>query len=89
MGTINTQARAIDETTDLGIGFLIVESGEGAYEPVAPVSTIGEAREMASHDLYRRMQRLNRAEDPICPARYLIWARSDSGEYQVITTIEV
>jgi hypothetical protein len=51
----NGRRNITDETTDLGIGLLIAESEDGAYEPVAPVSTIREAREMASNDLRGRM----------------------------------
>ena len=34
------RTRTITETTDLGIGMLILENEEGVYQPVAAVSTI-------------------------------------------------
>jgi hypothetical protein len=45
----NGRSRVIEETTELGIGILIAESQAGAYKPVALVSTIREARDMAMH----------------------------------------
>ncbi len=62
----NGRSRVIEETTELGIGMLIAESEDGAYEPVAPVSTIREARDMAREDLRGRMADLEEGGDHRC-----------------------
>jgi hypothetical protein len=80
--------RAINETTELGIGILVAESENGAYEPVAPVSTIREATDMASGDLRRRMDSLENGSEPLCPARHRVWARDDRGEFTSVAEIE-
>ena len=84
----NRRERVIRETTDLGIGFLIAESEDGAYQPVGAVTTISEAREIAASDMCLRMDRLDQGSDPMCPARYLVWARGDGGEYATVAEIE-
>ena len=84
----NRRERVIGETTDLGIGFLIAESEDGAYQPVGAVMTIGEAREIVATDMRRRMSRLEQGSDPMCPVRYLVWARGDGGEYTTVAEIE-
>jgi hypothetical protein len=83
-----TQQRTITETTDLGIGMLIAESEEGAYQPVGAVSTIREGREIAASDMRRRVHRLEQGSDPMCPTRYLVWAQGDGGEYTTVAEIE-
>jgi hypothetical protein len=85
---VTRQRRVIGETTDLGIGMLIAESEDGAYEPVGAVSTIREGREIAASDMRRRMHRPEQGGDPMCPARYLIWAQVDGGEYATVAEIE-
>ena len=82
------QTRTITETTDLGIAMLIAESDEGAYQPVAAVSTIREAREIAAGDMRRRMHHLDGGSDPMCPATYLVWAQGDRGEYATVAEID-
>jgi hypothetical protein len=82
------QQTTITETTDLGIGMLIAESEDGAYQPVAAVSTIREAREMAHSDLRGRMSRFEKGEEPMYPARYLVWARNDRGDFVTVAEIE-
>ena len=84
----NRRERLIGETTDLGIGFLIAESEDGAYQPVGAVTTILEAREIAASDMCLRMDRLEQGSDPMCPTRYLVWARGDRGEYATVAEIE-
>jgi hypothetical protein len=84
----NGRNRVIEETTELAIGILIAESEDGAYEPVAPVSTIREASDMASHDLRGRMSSLEMGEEPMCPALYRVWARNDRGEFTPVAEIE-
>ena len=83
-----TQQRTITESTDLGIGLLIAESEDGEYQPVGAVSTIREAREIAESDMRRRTHRLDQGSDPMCPARYLVWAQGDGGEYATVAEIE-
>ncbi len=74
--------------TDLGIAMLIAEDEEGHHEPVAVVSTINEAKEIAESDFRGRMRRLERGDDPgLCPYLYLIWARGIDGEYRVASEI--
>jgi hypothetical protein len=80
--------RTITETTDLGIGLLIAESEDGDYQPIGAVMTIREAREIAANDIRRRMHRLEQGSDPMCPARYLVWAQGDGGEYSTVAEIE-
>jgi len=83
--TTNHQASGfavpLTETTDLGIAMLIVESADGAYQPVAPVSSIREAREIANRDRTSRIEDLDRGGEPLCPERYVVWARGATGEY--------
>ena len=75
--------------TDLGLAMLIVEDGEGHYEPVANAATIDEAKELAADDLRCRRERLERDEDPgLCPYSYKLWARGIDGEFRVACEIE-
>ena len=60
---------------------------EEGYE-VIPASTIREAREIAASDMRRRTHRLGQGSDPMCPARYLVWAQGDGGEYATVDEIE-
>jgi hypothetical protein len=80
--------RVIGETTDLRIGFLIAESEDAAYQPVGAVSTIREGREIADNDMRRRMARLEQGSEPMYPARYLVWAQGDGGEYAAVAEFE-
>lgn len=70
--------RLTDET-DLGNAMLIAEDDAGGYLPLGSVSTIAEAREIAQQDLGRRMQQLDRGDEPFCPAIYRVWARGLDG----------
>jgi hypothetical protein len=69
---------------DLGIAFLVAETEEGQYEPISPVVTINDAREIASQDMRIRMCDLERGGAPACPEAYRVWARGDRGTYSVI-----
>ncbi|HEY4085295.1 MAG TPA: hypothetical protein VGM43_05115 [Bryobacteraceae bacterium] len=80
--------RAIDENTSIGIGFLVAESQKGTYEPVAAVSSINEAREIAADDLRRRIRRMEQGGDPMCPAQYVAWAQGIEGIYVRVAEIE-
>ena len=85
----NGFAIPLENDTDLGLALLIVEDEEGHYEPVANVSTINEAKELAADDLRRRRERLERDEDPgLCPYAYKLWARGTDGEFRVACEIE-
>ncbi|MGA7410352.1 MAG: hypothetical protein WBW33_07690 [Bryobacteraceae bacterium] len=75
--------------TELGLALLIAENEEGHYEPVAHVSTINEAKELAADDLRRRRERLERDEDPrLCPCTYKLWAHGIEGDFRVACEIE-
>ena len=79
---------AIDESAELGFGTLLVaEDEEGGYEPVALVSTLREARELAAEDFRSRLADVENGKDTLCPARYATWVRRSAG-YTVLTAIE-
>ena len=74
----NASAKTIEikEDANLGIAMLVAEFGEGSYQPVAAVSSINEAREIAASDLRARTTELERGGEPACPERYVVGARS-------------
>ncbi len=84
----NGRSRVIEEMTELGIGMLIAEAEDGAYEPIAPVSTISEATDMAKEDLRIRMADLEGGGEPMCPSLYRVWARNDRGEFTRVAEID-
>ncbi len=86
--TATKQKRVIGETTNLGIGFLIAESEEGAYQPVGAVATIREAREIADNHMRGRMRQLEAGNEPMYPFRYKVWARGDAGEFSAVAEFE-
>ena len=63
----------LTEETNLGIGMLIAEFEGGGYQPIASVSTIAEAREIAAADMDRRIREHAKDEDTPCPACYKVW----------------
>jgi hypothetical protein len=73
--------------TDLGLATLVIEYDTGAYEPLAIASTINEAREFAAADLAARMRRLERGEEPECPACYKLWAQGVDGRYLTVPVV--
>lgn len=74
----------LTDATDLGLAMLIAESEGSQYEPVAVVSTIGEAREIAASDLRGRMRGLERDQDPgLCPHAYTVWANGIDGDHRI------
>ena len=83
-------ARDVQQTTtndakNLGLAMLIAEDEEGHYEPIAPVSSIAEAREIAQSNLRGKMRRLERDEDPgLCPDFYKVWAQGIDGGYRPV-----
>ena len=78
----------IDETADLGFALLVAEGEEGGYEPVAMVSTIREAREIADNDFEIRMVAINKGAEPMYPARYAVWKQGERGTYRIVSTFE-
>ena len=64
----------ITDETNLGIALLIAEDDGGTYEPVGPVATIAEAREIANRDYGIRQGKLQNSGEPLCPAAYKVWA---------------
>jgi len=78
----------IEPDTDLGSGLLIARSEDGAYEPVSAVSTINEAIEIARGNFQRRLNELDRGGEPMCPERYVVWARNREGDYEIVSEIE-
>src|SRR5450432_2414357 len=73
---------------DLGIAFLIAETEDGQYEPIGPVNTVGDARELAEDDMRCRTRDLERGGTPSCPEVYKIWSRGYRGEYAVICQLD-
>jgi hypothetical protein len=78
----------LSETADLVAGFLVAESEDSIYQPVARVATIREAREIAAGDLRNRMADLDAGHEPMCPARYVVWARRHLGAFAIVAEIE-
>lgn len=80
----------INPQTELGLAMLIAETEDGHYEPVAVVSSVSEAREIASSDFARRLKEVGMGcEDVTCPARYAIWAQGLGGEYKPLREYEI
>ena len=77
----------IKDDADLGIAMLIAEFGAGNYQPVAAVSSINEAREIAASDQRARMKDLERGGEPACPERYIVWAQGPDGSYRQVKEI--
>ena len=88
MTEANRGNEVLSETTDLDAGFLISESEDSIYQPVGGVAPVGEAREIAAGDLRNRMADLEEGREPMCPARYVVWARRQLGKHVVVAEIE-
>ena len=73
---------------DLGIALLIAETEDGHYDPVNPVATINEAREMAAGDIRARMRSLEKGGTPNCPEIYKVWSHDYDGRYAVICQLD-
>jgi hypothetical protein len=78
------QTIEIKDDANLGLAMLIAEFGEGKYEPVAAVSSLNEAREIAASDMRARMKDLERGGEPVCPERYVVWAQRADGSYRQV-----
>jgi hypothetical protein len=77
----------IKDDANLGLAMLIAELGEGSYQPVAAVSSINEAREIAASDMCARTMELERGGEPTCPKRYVVWAQGPDGSYRQVSEI--
>jgi hypothetical protein len=77
----------ITESTDLGLAMLIAEFADGHYRPVAVVTNIREAREVARSDFRDRKRRLEQGGEGICPHAYIVWARAIDGEQRIACEI--
>ena len=69
----------IKPDTELRMGILVAEYDGGAYEPIAVVSTINEAKEIAASNL-RARERSGRTTKLI----YKVWAEGMQGRYLVV-----
>ena len=74
----------LEDDTELGRAMLVLEDAEGHYEPVDVVSTINEARELASSHFRSALK-----TRPFFAGRiYRVWARGFSGAYTVASAWE-
>lgn len=73
-------------TMNLGLGILIAESEDGAYEPIAVVGSVDEAREVAASDRNGRIRELKKGGSPMCVYCYKVWANRPEG-YVVVAEI--
>ena len=74
----------ITDDFDLGIAMLVCEDEEGHYEPVGPVVSLNEAREIAKG----HFRSCPNDMDGICPYIYKVWATGLEGGYAVARTID-
>ena len=79
----------LTEQTELGIAMLIAEDELFSYQPLGPVATIAEAREIAESDLRSRRRELERGGAPLCPYVYKVWARGLEGDYKVAAEFDL
>ena len=75
------------ENQDLGLALLTAEFEGGGYQPISPVSTLAEARELAQSDLRARTRQLASGDEATCPAQYRLWKRDDRGTFQPVAQI--
>jgi hypothetical protein len=68
--------------TDLGMGILAAGYESGAYEPVAVVSTVNEAKEIAESNMRARARR----GDTTSVLIYKLWAHGLEGRYLTVPT---
>lgn len=76
----------LTEDQDLGLALLVAEFEGGAYQPISPVSTLAEARELAQGDLRARAKQLATGLEPAC-THYRLWKRDDRGTFVVAADI--
>jgi hypothetical protein len=87
MADASAKTIEIEDDANLGIAMLIAEFGEGNYQPVAAVSSINEAREIAASDLRAPAKELERGGESACPERYVVWAQVSDGSYRQVSEI--
>jgi hypothetical protein len=63
----NAKTIELKDDANLGIAMLIAEFADGSYQPVAPVVSINEAREIAASDMRARTNELEHGGEPACP----------------------
>jgi hypothetical protein len=51
-------------------------------------TALGEARDIAESDTRWRTHQLDQGSGPMCPARYVVWARGNGGQYSRIAEFE-
>ena len=85
----NASAKTIEikDDANLGIAMLVAEFDGGNHQPVAAVSSINEAHEIAVSDMRGRMRQLERGSEPACPERYVVWAQGSDGSYRQVKEI--
>lgn len=64
----------IKHDANLGIAMVVAECEGGNYQPVAAVSSINEAREIAAGNIRARTKELEHGGEAACPERYVVWA---------------
>ena len=78
----------LPENQDLGLALLVAEFEGGSYQPISPVSTLAEAREIAQSDLRLRARQLASGDESACPASYRLWKRDERGTFTAVADIE-
>lgn len=66
--------------TDNQTGILAIEDGEGHWEPVEIVCSMGEAEEMILSDQRSRSPEA----DDLCPERYVLFLRGADGRFFLV-----
>ena len=87
MANASVKTIEIKDDANLGLAMLIAEFDGTNYQPVAAVSSINEAREIAGSNLRARMKELERGGEPACPERYVVWAQGRDGSYREVKEI--
>jgi hypothetical protein len=73
----------IKDDTELGLGIVVADFGNNAYQPIGVVVSIDEAREIAASDMRGRMRDLDAGKTPACPEAYVVWAQGLDGDYRI------
>lgn len=82
----NTTIAARPVDPDLGLAVLVAEDESGAYEVVAVIATMAEAKDTAREDMLARMDDLQAGKHPLCPYLYAVWARGEGGQYRSLAS---
>ena len=86
--TTSTIPACNDFDRQLDSGLLVAEAETGGYEPVALVSTINEALELADTNFRHRLKEFEGGRETMCPARYAVWTRGSDGTFKRVHEIE-